>query len=525
MTAPGDLESPTNTGDSQLQDGIALARQDRRDEARAIFRRMIQQNPEHEQAWLWLAWVAESREDARRYLEEARILLPTSARIAEALRWAADATGSRTRSGRAPRAGRPAPRLPRLPSGREMAALLGRGRTAGTSAGQAVLAALRGAWQLVLAGLAALRRMGERLPALPWQRLRPFVAPTLTVLCIVALAVGILVVRQNVLADAARVMAETLPTPNPLATPTLTVTQRVEPLWREAEVAITLADWPAALDALEGIRTLAPRDEQARREMASVCLQYALTLAEANDLTQAAQVLDRAVRADASTPGLLEERRILRLYLAGLDAYWTKDWQAVVSNLSKVQRIRDDYKDTPVMLGQGYYEYGLLLMEEREWFEAVDAMQSCLDLLPNHAEAPERLVELDVAITPPRRIEVSLSGFTATLYEDDQPARTFSICHGRSSAPTLPGRYEIKTKMLSAYGSAWDLDMPYWLGIYDAGGSENGFHGLPTLSNGAVLWEGAIGTQCSFGCIVLGTADADYLYNWADLHTVVYIHP
>ena len=231
------------------------------------------------------------------------------------------------------------------------------------------------------------------------------------------------------------------------------------------------------------------------------------------------------LRADASTPGLLEERRILRLYLAGLDAYWTKDWQAVVSNLSKVQRIRDDYKDTPVMLGQGYYEYGLLLMEEREWFEAVDAMQSCLDLLPNHAEAPERLVELDVAITPPRRIEVSLSGYAATLYEDDQPVRTFPICHGREGAPTLPGRYEIKTKLPSAYGSQWDLDMPYWLGLYDTGGAENGFHALPYLSSGVVLWEGAIGTRCSFGCIVLNTADAEYLYNWADLYTVVYIHP
>ena len=34
MTSVGDIESPPITADSQLQDGIALARQDRREEAR-----------------------------------------------------------------------------------------------------------------------------------------------------------------------------------------------------------------------------------------------------------------------------------------------------------------------------------------------------------------------------------------------------------------------------------------------------------------------------------------------------------
>ena len=167
----GDIESPPITADSQLQDGIALARQDRREEARAIFRGMIQRNPEHEQAWLWLAWVAESREDARRYLEEARILLPKSVRIAEALRWAADATGSPRRGGPCARRGAllargwsPAPRSggdrggARRPSGRARP-----GTKAGVGSRRLpMLRASRGAW-------------APWLPA-------PHVAPTLTVL-------------------------------------------------------------------------------------------------------------------------------------------------------------------------------------------------------------------------------------------------------------------------------------------------------------------------------------------------------
>ncbi|NLG48640.1 MAG: L,D-transpeptidase, partial [Chloroflexi bacterium] len=106
---------------------------------------------------------------------------------------------------------------------------------------------------------------------------------------------------------------------------------------------------------------------------------------------------------------------------------------------------------------------------------------------------------------------------------DHAPKYVFRICHGRPSAPTVPGRYQIQTKMPMAYGSQWDLDMPYWLGIYYAGGSENGFHALPILSNGQILWSGALGTRCSFGCIVLDTEDAKTLYDWAELGTVVIV--
>jgi lipoprotein-anchoring transpeptidase ErfK/SrfK len=79
--------------------------------------------------------------------------------------------------------------------------------------------------------------------------------------------------------------------------------------------------------------------------------------------------------------------------------------------------------------------------------------------------------------------------------------------------------------MDNAYGSAWDLNMPYWLGIYWAGGTENGFHALPILSSGATLWAGALGTRCSFGCIVLDTKDAKWMYDWSTLGTVVFVNP
>jgi len=523
MTFPAEPEDiGQGYGDGQLQDGIALARLGEREQARAIFRRIIQQNPEHEQAWLWLAWAAEDREEARRYLEEARVILPTSPRIAEALRWAADATADvQRRERRTPRVDRQA--QPRVLASRErLAAAMAQGRN-GVSAvrralgrlGSAVARTAPSVWK---------RARGWHLPPVSRARLAAFLGPALSLVTVAALVLGIGAIRRTVQANAARVLAETLPTPALNATPLPSVDAQLGPLWQQASLAATMGDWAAAVDTLLQIRALDPENDRVRRELAVAAYNDGLRLCEQNALDEARARFDLAVRADASCPGLLEDRRVLSLYLRGLDAYWTKDWDAVVSNLSKVQRLRPGFKDTAAMLGQGYYEVGVALQSERKWFEAVDAMNAALALLPDHAEAPLRLAELQTAITPPRRIEVSLSEFTATIYEDNQPVHTFPICHGRRSAPTLPGRYEVKSKMPMAYGSAWDLQMPYWLGLYDAGGSENGFHALPILSSGAVLWGQAIGTQCSYGCLVLNTADAEYLYNWADIGTVVYIN-
>ncbi len=524
MSCMDEPSDPTQySGDGALQDGISLARLGEHEQARAVFRGIIQRNPEHEQAWLWLAWVAESREEARRILEEARVLLPTSVRIAEGLRLAADATQSGTLRRRAGARASTRPSRPGLLTKRGLVGAYTDGRAAVLTAARAATRAARVAAQPAGRALRVLR--GLRLPTVPWARLRLFVGPLVSLLTVVALVLGIAAIRQSTLADAARVMAEVLPTPDPLAPPTPTADQVAEPLWQQAEAAATMADWPAAIEALLQIRELEPRSERVRRELAAAYYNRELELSQADALPEALGMFDLAVRADASCAGLLEERRLLDLYLRGLDAYWTKDWGGVVSSLAKVERIRSGYKDAKVMLGQGYYEVGVEQQAQRKWFEAVASMDKCLALLPDHAEAPLRLAELAVAITPPRRIEVSLSQFTTTLFEDDQPVRTFRVCHGRASAPTLPGRYEIKTKQLSAYGSAWDLDMPYWLGIYDAGGSENGFHALPILSSGATVWREAIGTRCSFGCIVMDTPDAEYLYDWADLGTVVYVRP
>ena len=66
--------------------------------------------------------------------------------------------------------------------------------------------------------------------------------------------------------------------------------------------------------------------------------------------------------------------------------------------------------------------------------------------------------------------------------------------------------------------------MPHFMGVYrTAPDFTNGIHGLPTLSSGATLWAGYLGRPVSYGCIVLGLAEAETLFEWAELGTLVVI--
>jgi len=100
---------------------------------------------------------------------------------------------------------------------------------------------------------------------------------------------------------------------------------------------------------------------------------------------------------------------------------------------------------------------------------------------------------------------------------------SFVMSSGRAGAPTYPGEYRVQSKIPRAYGSTWNIWMPYWLGIYWAGSLENGIHALPVTSGGQVVWAEYLGRPISFGCIVLATESARLLYEWAPIGTPVSI--
>jgi lipoprotein-anchoring transpeptidase ErfK/SrfK len=124
-------------------------------------------------------------------------------------------------------------------------------------------------------------------------------------------------------------------------------------------------------------------------------------------------------------------------------------------------------------------------------------------------------------------IYVSLSKQQMWAYDGDQLAFDFLVSTGlpteeNPNHETRAGVYRIKTKMPEAFARTWGLLMPYWMGIYDAGALENGFHAMPYRTNGRLVnWR--VGTRGSFGCVVLKGDQMKQLYNWADLGTLVVI--
>jgi len=124
-----------------------------------------------------------------------------------------------------------------------------------------------------------------------------------------------------------------------------------------------------------------------------------------------------------------------------------------------------------------------------------------------------------------KRIVVSISRQHLWAYNGDQEVYSFVASTGLATSPTKTGTFRVLDKIPNAYASRWNLQMPYWLGIYYVGRIENGIHALPILASGQRLWSGYLGRPVSFGCIVLETQAARQLYEWADVGTKVVVQP
>ncbi len=125
---------------------------------------------------------------------------------------------------------------------------------------------------------------------------------------------------------------------------------------------------------------------------------------------------------------------------------------------------------------------------------------------------------------PGKRIVVSIADQRMRAYANGELVYDWLISTGIATSPTHTGVFQILSKEENAYASLWDLWMPHFIAIYAAGPDfYNGFHGLPTLSNGRLLWEGLLGSPASYGCIILGLEEAEILYSWADLGVVVVV--
>jgi lipoprotein-anchoring transpeptidase ErfK/SrfK len=119
-------------------------------------------------------------------------------------------------------------------------------------------------------------------------------------------------------------------------------------------------------------------------------------------------------------------------------------------------------------------------------------------------------------------ILVDISEQHMYVYEGDSLVFSFVASTGMRNA-TRAGSFSVLNKIPNAYGATWNIWMPNWLGIYWAGGLQNGIHALPILPGGGQLWAGYLGTPISYGCVVLGAYESKLLYDWAEIGTPVEI--
>ncbi len=136
--------------------------------------------------------------------------------------------------------------------------------------------------------------------------------------------------------------------------------------------------------------------------------------------------------------------------------------------------------------------------------------------------------KIDPKPTDGKVIYISLSKQRLWAYDGDKLVFDFLVSTGlpteeHPNRDTKPGVFRIKTKLPEARSNLWNLDMPYWMGIYDAGNVENGIHAMPSRNGRLVSWR--VGSRGSFGCVVLNVPDAAKLYRWAPLGTPVVIRP
>jgi len=138
---------------------------------------------------------------------------------------------------------------------------------------------------------------------------------------------------------------------------------------------------------------------------------------------------------------------------------------------------------------------------------------------------PETTPEVEVAPIPDpapvwaideaRWIDVALSTQTLTAYEGQTPVNAYLVSTGLSQTPTPTGQYRIwiKLKTDDMAGADYYIEHVPWVMYFFEG---YGLHG--------VTWHANFGHPMSHGCVNQPNDMAEWLFNFADVGTLVNIH-
>jgi lipoprotein-anchoring transpeptidase ErfK/SrfK len=112
-------------------------------------------------------------------------------------------------------------------------------------------------------------------------------------------------------------------------------------------------------------------------------------------------------------------------------------------------------------------------------------------------------------------IDIDLSDQMLYAYDGIDLVASFLVSTGLDLYPTETGQYHIYVKMRYSdmHGNDYFLpDVPY--SMYYSG--DFSIHGT--------YWHHSFGTPMSHGCVNMDISDAEWLYNWSSVGTLVNIH-
>lgn len=124
-------------------------------------------------------------------------------------------------------------------------------------------------------------------------------------------------------------------------------------------------------------------------------------------------------------------------------------------------------------------------------------------------------VESSFTIKPSKSIDVDLTAQKVTLYDNDQQVKTMPCSSGSLATPSLTGTYAVyaKAEKVDMRGEGYFAPNVPWVLMFNGDYTIHGNY-----------WSTSFGVPTSHGCVGLPLPDAEYLFNWTPIGTIVSIH-
>ncbi|MCB0172566.1 MAG: L,D-transpeptidase family protein [Anaerolineae bacterium] len=306
------------------------------------------------------------------------------------------------------------------------------------------------------------------------------------------------------------------------------------------ELALAEQNWPEAVDILERLHQSNPESESIAQHLAYAQTQLGVNLRSRGFVEEALPHFENALKLAPEQVRTQQEQRLALAYVSGVQAYQAGDWPAAIDAFESIWAESKSYTNVKDLLFSAYYNHGLALKASGAFDQAKASLEAATKLHPEMSEPRRLLAEVEFDMAPEtslktplgkssiqdRLILVSIAEQRMHVYDGHKLVFDFIVSTGEPGRDTAIGDFEILNKIDNAYAATWNLDMPYWMGIYWSGPLQNGIHALPIVKHtGYKLWDGYLGQRVSYGCVILSDEDAATLYNWTEVGTRMKIVP